>query len=96
MGEIDPNEFLLDFSRFQILLLLYEQPRHGYNILTEFKNRIGKEISPSIDNIKYFKDLFEIYPDYWKQRENFKLDSFKNKFFIKFFTIMANLVLGNY
>ena len=48
MGEIDPNEFLSDFSRFQILLLLYEQPRHGYNIINEFKNRIGKEISPSL------------------------------------------------
>ena len=48
MSELDPNEFLSDFSRFQILLLLYEQPRHGYNIISEFKNRIGKEISPSL------------------------------------------------
>ncbi len=48
MSDIDTNEFLSDFSRFQILLLLYEGPRHGYNILSEFKKRIGKEISPSL------------------------------------------------
>ncbi len=48
MSDIDTNEFLSDFSRFQILLLLYEGPRHGYSILSEFKKRIGKEISPSL------------------------------------------------
>jgi len=42
------TDFLSDFTRFQILLLLYEQPRHGYDILSEFKNRVGKEISPSL------------------------------------------------
>lgn len=67
--------------------------KRAYEIAEKIDN---KEISPSIDNIKYFKDLFETYPDYWKQRENFKLDSFKNKFFIKFFTAMANIILGNY
>ena len=48
MSDIDTNEFLSDFSRFQILLLLYEGPRHGYSILSEFKKRIGKDISPSL------------------------------------------------
>ena len=48
MSEIDTDEFLSDFSRFQILLLLYEAPHHGYKILSEFKQRIGKDISPSL------------------------------------------------
>ncbi|MFQ6124824.1 MAG: PadR family transcriptional regulator [Candidatus Heimdallarchaeota archaeon] len=48
MSIIDETEFLSDFSRFQVLLLLYEQPRHGYDILSEFRKRIGKEISPSL------------------------------------------------
>lgn len=48
MSEIDTNKFLSDFSRFQILLLLYEGPQHGYKILSEFKKRIGRDISPSL------------------------------------------------
>jgi DNA-binding MarR family transcriptional regulator len=28
--------------------MLYEQPQHGYSILSTFKERTGKEISPSI------------------------------------------------
>lgn len=48
MSEIDESAFLSDFSRFQVLLLLYEQPRHGYGILSEFRKRIGKDVSPSL------------------------------------------------
>ncbi len=48
MSEIDTSKFLSDFSRFQILLLLYEGPQHGYKILSEFKKRIGRDISPSL------------------------------------------------
>jgi len=42
------EELLSDFSRFYILLILYEGPAHGYSILDRFKKRIGKEISPSL------------------------------------------------
>jgi DNA-binding PadR family transcriptional regulator len=42
------EEFLSDFSRFYILTVLYEGPAHGYSILSRFKKRIGKEISPSL------------------------------------------------
>ena len=45
-SEVD--EFISDFSRFYILTLLYEKPAHGYSILTKFKKRIGKGISPSL------------------------------------------------
>lgn len=42
------DELLSDFSRFYILTILYEGPAHGYSILSRFKQRIGKEISPSL------------------------------------------------
>ena len=42
------EEFISDFSRFYILTLLYEGPCHGYSIISRFKRRIGKEISPSL------------------------------------------------
>lgn len=45
-AEID--EFISDFSRFYILTILYEGPCHGYSIISKFKKRIGKEISPSL------------------------------------------------
>jgi DNA-binding PadR family transcriptional regulator len=44
--EID--EIISDFSRFYIITILYEGPCHGYGIISKFKNRIGKEISPSL------------------------------------------------
>ena len=37
-----------DFSRFYILTILYEGPAHGYEIMTKFKERVGKKISPGL------------------------------------------------
>jgi DNA-binding PadR family transcriptional regulator len=37
-----------DFSRFYILTILYEGPAHGYQILSRFKKRVKKEVSPSL------------------------------------------------
>ncbi len=48
MSKTDDTEYLSDFSRFQVLLLLFEEPRHGYNILSEFRKRVGKDVSPSL------------------------------------------------
>ena len=48
MTSLDFEEFISDFSRFYILTLLYEGPCHGYSIISSFKKRIGKEISPSL------------------------------------------------
>jgi len=42
------EELLSDFSRFYMLMILYEGPAHGYSILNRYKERIGKEISPSL------------------------------------------------
>ena len=48
MTSLNFEEFISDFSRFYILTLLYEGPCHGYSIISKFKRRIGKEISPSL------------------------------------------------
>ena len=48
MSPKEINEIVPDFSRFYILTILYESPSHGYSIITKFKKRIGKEISPSL------------------------------------------------
>ena len=48
MTSLDFEEFVSDFSRLYILILLYEGPCHGYSIISKFKRRIGKEISPSL------------------------------------------------
>lgn len=48
MIHVSVDEFISDFSRFYILTLLYEGPCHGYSIISRFKRRIGKEISPSL------------------------------------------------
>jgi DNA-binding PadR family transcriptional regulator len=42
------EEFVSDFLRFYVLVILYEGPSHGYNIISKFKKRLGKEISPSL------------------------------------------------
>ena len=42
------DDFISDFSRFYILMLLYEGPCHGYSIISRFRRRTGKEVSPSL------------------------------------------------
>jgi DNA-binding PadR family transcriptional regulator len=48
MSTQDLDEFVSDFSRFYILTILYEGPHHGYSIISKFKKRIGKDVSPSL------------------------------------------------
>ncbi|MGE5533150.1 MAG: PadR family transcriptional regulator [Bacillota bacterium] len=42
------DELISDFSRFYILTILYEGPAHGYRIISQFKKRVKKEVSPSL------------------------------------------------
>lgn len=42
------DDLVVDFARFYILTILYEGPHHGYGILSTFKERTRKEISPSL------------------------------------------------
>ncbi len=44
----DMNDLISDFSRFYILTILYEGPTHGYSIISRFKKRVKKEVSPSL------------------------------------------------
>jgi len=48
MKSVDVDEFVSDFSRFYILTILYEGPTHGYSIIKRFRERLGKDISPSL------------------------------------------------
>ncbi len=48
MSSKEIDEIISDFSRFYILTILYEGPQHGYSIISKFRKRIGKEISPSL------------------------------------------------
>jgi DNA-binding PadR family transcriptional regulator len=46
---VDDIEGLVsDFSRFYILMIIYEKPRHGYEIITEYTKRVGKKISAGL------------------------------------------------
>src|SRR4030067_2798869 len=42
------DDLISDFSRFYILTILSEAPAHGYQILSRFKKRVKKEVSPSL------------------------------------------------
>ena len=48
MSNKEIDEIVSDFSRFYILTILYEGPQHGYSVISKFRKRIGKEISPSL------------------------------------------------
>jgi DNA-binding PadR family transcriptional regulator len=48
MSTENMDELISDFSRFYILTILYESPAHGYSIISQFKKRVKKEISPSL------------------------------------------------
>jgi len=42
------DKLISDFSRFYILTILYEGPAHGYSIISRFKKRVQKKVSPSL------------------------------------------------
>ena len=42
------DDLISDFSRLYILTILYEGPAHGYSIISQFKKRVKKEVSPSL------------------------------------------------
>lgn len=48
MSSSNLEPIISDFSRLYILIILYEGPCHGYSILSKFRRRVGKDISPSI------------------------------------------------
>ncbi len=48
MSNPEINKIVSDFSRVYIITILYEQPSHGYEIISKFKKVLGKDISPSL------------------------------------------------
>lgn len=48
MNAEDFTEILSDFSRFYLLTILYEGSHHGYKIIRKFKERLKKDITPSL------------------------------------------------
>ncbi len=48
MPSLEIDEIVSDFSRFYIMTILFEGPQHGYSIISKFRKRIGKEVSPSL------------------------------------------------
>jgi len=42
------DDTIPDFTRFYILTILYEGPCHGYGVISRFRKRLGKDITPSL------------------------------------------------
>ncbi|MDG6985382.1 MAG: helix-turn-helix transcriptional regulator [Nitrososphaerota archaeon] len=45
---MEGRSLLTDFSRFYVLLLLYEGGKHGYEIMSSIEKRLGRTASPSL------------------------------------------------
>lgn len=45
---LEGQSLLTDFSRFYVLLLLYEGGKHGYEIMSSIEDRLGRSASPSL------------------------------------------------
>jgi DNA-binding PadR family transcriptional regulator len=87
-----------DFSRFYILIILFEGPAHGYSIINKFRERIGKEISPSLV-YPFLKQLetkglvkHKVVPVGEKERKIFELTLEGREFCTRLFRRFANLV----
>ncbi|HKW04581.1 MAG TPA: PadR family transcriptional regulator [Nitrososphaerales archaeon] len=48
LDSISSEKLLGDFSRFYIMLLLFEGPKHGYEIISKMEDRLGQKSSPSL------------------------------------------------
>ncbi|MDG7023585.1 MAG: PadR family transcriptional regulator [Nitrososphaerota archaeon] len=64
---LEGQELLTDFSRFYVLVLLYEGGKHGYEIMSSIEARLGHPASPSL--VYPFLRLLEEY-GYVTSREN--------------------------
>lgn len=42
------TELASDMVRSSVIMLLYEKPRHGYDIIRSLRQRLGKNVSPSL------------------------------------------------
>lgn len=92
------DKLVSDFSRFYILTILYEGPTHGYSIISKFKKRVGKTISPSLvyPFLNELKEkglvIYTIQPVGEKERKIFELTKEGKETCIRLFKRFANLV----
>ena len=92
------DEFISDFSRFYIITILYEGPTHGYRIISRFKKRVKKIVSPSLV-YPFLSQLEEkglvthtIKPIGEKERKVFELTQKGRELSIRLFKRFADLV----
>lgn len=92
------NNFISDFSRFYILTILYEKPAHGYSIISKFRKRLEREISPSLV-YPFLKQLEQkglvkhtVKPVGEKERKVFELTEEGRELCTKLFKRFANLI----
>jgi DNA-binding PadR family transcriptional regulator len=45
---VSADKFATDIVRSSIIMLLYEKPLHGYGLILSLRERLGKDISPSL------------------------------------------------
>ena len=67
--------------------------KNAYEIAEKIDN---KELTPSLDNVAYFSDLFKDYPKQWKNPLNFEYSSLGDRITIRFFEWAARVFTGNY
>ena len=92
------DDIIQDFSKFYILTILYEGSTHGYSIITKFRTRLGKDISPSLiypflqhlENRGIVKHTIE--PIGKKKRKVYELTEEGNEICSKLFKRFAGLV----
>ena len=95
---LEVDKLVSDFSRFYILTILYEGPAHGYSIITKFRKRVGKTISPSLvypflgELEKKGLVLYTIQSVGEKDRKIFELTNDGKELCVKLFKRFANLV----
>ena len=92
------NNLVSDFSRVYIMTILYESPVHGYQIISRFKNIIGKDVSPSLV-YPFLKQLEEkglvkhsLKPVGNKQKKVFELTEEGKKFSQQLFKRFSEII----
>lgn len=98
MNTSNTTDLILDFTRFYLIMILYEGPIHGYKILVEFKKRLGKDVSPSLV-YPFLQTLqekglvkYEVKLVGGKGRKTYKLTDEGRKLCVNLFKRFSNLI----
>ena len=58
---VEEESILSDFTRFYLLVLLYEEATHGYALRQKFNERLGKNVSCINKNGRTFQINNRLY-----------------------------------